>query len=774
MVSNTRAMSPDLLAHADSIAARLIDFGVDVHAPFDKEFVRYLPGSLFSRVTRDRGTVADLAFSALAMQANPGCVFNADFSVYRRLISAAGLELDRRKLVLTTGCPAEFLRFQSVCLDLLLSPHQLELCKFAQDGFVRSMNLFVDMNAAATDLTPFHFSVLSRSYDRLQAHIASGRYAATEDAILSPLQCALGWAEGLRVLASSGDCAVPALQLAVTRQDVDSIRQIFSVDSPMFINVNPRPLERIPRHQAKTNMLEAIICSHCFSAGWQRPCPPQIKRPCCSLPYGKLETESQPRHSSRILLVAALKERRARLVDLALKTLSSKALDELGVLFGKPLDANALATYTALEKAGIPIPAALYPGEKPLLLSFNNLCRVGGFPLTQALFENGMCELNTSFRHITPLARLFIEPLADGLKETAIQWFLEQGANPSFSATGMLPNFLFYLATLYDCPRIYDQNPPIELVPPMGIFRFMNDSIARRLVVETEERRTTSNMVRCVARFCNPMQRDCCRCPCSSGGCLPLHKLRGGLPVREAKYGHLSGWISHRWAGISHTTQAWIRDCCLDERQKRECLRDACRLEVFTRLGMAHACCVFGWAQRDDNPNFPLCQQRDPEMAQEFEDEDVELREQLELILEAHDKTLEMFKGTVDEFWEWWWAILQQLLPEIPPDQRRRRVGDYNLNETYSLRDIVQLPCPTWDYSWPDERDEEEDANAENNVEEGQEKDFVDEIREYFATILSQDSLGTNGTQKAPSVVADVLRGSGGDERGSGDAAAED
>jgi hypothetical protein len=161
-------------------------------------------------------------------------------------------------------------------------------------------------------------------------------------------------------------------------------------------------------------------------------------------------------------------------------------------------------------------------------------------------------------------------------------------------------------------------------------------------------------------------------------------------------------------------------------------------------------------------------------MAQEFEDEDVELREQLELILEAHDKTLEMFKGTVDEFWEWWWAILQQLLPEIPPDQRRRRVGDYNLNETYSLRDIVQSPCPTWDYSWPDERDEEEDANAENNVEEGQEKDFVDEIREYFATILSQDSLGTNGTQKAPSVVADVLRGSGGDERGSGDAAAED
>lgn len=575
----------------------------------------------------------------------------------------------------------------------------------------------------------------------------------------------------------AGFCAVAAVQLAITRQDVASVQHILAAGFPMFTtHCSPENFNSFRQREA--HMLGSILCPHCQPLSQLQPsyCQPQAEWSCCWLIYGHQETNSHARKHIRNLILAAVGERRTRLTELALQNLSSRTLDELGIRdSARPLDGEAFAAYTALRDAGIPVPTALYPGERALLLSFNPVCHFDGLSVAQQLFDSGLCDINASFDCFTPLVRLFNEFVAGGRKQAVIRWFLEHGANPAFADPKMLPNFLFYLATVYDRPSVYNQEPHVALSVSWSSKREMI------LAVPPGIRKTTSEMIGLVSQFCDPVQRDACRCPCSSAGCLPLHKFKNAVAVKDANPHpraedpeQILGWIPHRWAGLSDTVQAWIQDCSLEENQKREYLRDACRLEVFTRLGMAHVCCGFGHSVFDPS-FFPSRHQRDPETVRELEDEDIELHEQLELILEAYDQALEKHKGTVDEFWGWWWGILQPLLPEIPSQERRRTFGDY----FHAPPDLIRIgravhPDPDWEFYWPDDEREEKAEDDANVIWEGQAKDFVAEIREYFATILSQDSLGSNGTQKSPSVVADVLRGAGGDERGSGDAAAED
>jgi len=112
-----------------------------------------------------------------------------------------------------------------------------------------------------------------------------------------------------------------------------------------------------------------------------------------------------------------------------------------------------------------------------------------------------------------------------------------------------------------------------------------------------EARQTSSSMIRLVVRFCDPLARDDFRCPCSSGGCLPFHKFRNGIPVKpqcrqqkRCTTCEQYEWIPKHWTDISETLFSWIEECRLSDVQIQEYLRDACRLEVFTRLEMPHTC----------------------------------------------------------------------------------------------------------------------------------------------------------------------------------------
>jgi hypothetical protein len=135
VVSGTLALSLGFLRLADDIAARLVNTGVDINASLPI-LPRFLPGRVSSTQLSKPCTATDLAFDALVMQAKPCCTLSPDFSLYRRLIAKLGLCLEGSKLEDLALCPAEHFRYKSALLDLMLSPHQLDVCKWL--GYLKS------------------------------------------------------------------------------------------------------------------------------------------------------------------------------------------------------------------------------------------------------------------------------------------------------------------------------------------------------------------------------------------------------------------------------------------------------------------------------------------------------------------------------------------------------------------------------------------------------------------------------------------------------------
>ena len=569
------------------------------------------------------------------------------------------------------------------------------------------------------------------------------------------MECALGWPEGLATLIEAYFDPREAFVLALVRHDLASVAHMLSSKCRMFFDIGKYAPDLAYQCRIyKDNMLDLSLCQHCSWHTCSLQCPAQKPLPsrCCATPHSISDDMAS---ALRKLLVMSVKQRRDELLKLARSRLPPARLEELGIHNCSILDSKAYKTFKALQDFGISVPDALYPGIRPLLLSFSIQCDMGGFLLARDLFDNGVCELNVSGFGITPLIMLFHGPLLDGRKEKAISWFLESGAIPTFDSPSMLPNFLFYLATVYDPEGIFTRRIVAERArtstPEYLNGQSYYDECGTLLAVP-EQRKTSTGLIRLVSHYCNAMERDTCQCACSSGGCLPLHKFKNGIAVTcLSPYSDYCDhchpeeqhrWIPKRWPVISETVLSWIKDCGLDGNQADAYLNDACRLEVFTRLGMAHTCCTFEiscrWVDCYSHVQFPTRHEMDEQERQELQEEDEDLRKQLEAIMDAYNTASQLFQGTREEFWEWWWEILQPLLPEIPATDRRRMFGDYSGPPW-----IFHNPDPTscwynhWCWSYIEE---EETVNAGHLDTIGVGGvDFLEEINIYFDKIFAQE-----------------------------------
>lgn len=81
-------------------------------------------------------------------------------------------------------------------------------------------------------------------------------------------------------------------------------------------------------------------------------------------------------------------------------------------------------------------------------------------------------------------------------------------------------------------------------------------------------------------KACGPMLTDSCNCYCSSGGCLPPNLL---LKRRKQE----------NWKAKSCELNTWFDLSNIYSGDREVCCSEACRLEIFERLGMAHTCCHF-------------------------------------------------------------------------------------------------------------------------------------------------------------------------------------
>ncbi|OJD38063.1 uncharacterized protein BKCO1_500093 [Diplodia corticola] len=172
---------------------------------------------------------------------------------------------------------------------------------------------------------------------------------------------------------------------------------------------------------------------------------------------------------------------------------------------------------------------------------------------------------------------------------------------------------------------------------------------------------------------CGYPESDTCRCYCSSKGCLPSTVL---LKRKERS-----------WDDKKGTLEEWIRN--IPPGFRFQSYREACRLEIFERLGMSHTCCslihVHGALVRHE-----MEMDDQLEISEEERDFSIILNQYMHLFDRLSDSSTSPF--TV--FWDLWWTAVDMTLPDLYG--RNTFLGRYRcrLSETASDLEYIQSYGP--------------------------------------------------------------------------------
>jgi hypothetical protein len=268
----------------------------------------------------------------------------------------------------------------------------------------------------------------------------------------------------------------------------------------------------------------------------------------------------------------------------------------------------------------------------------------GAGKLLDALYESGITAIDLKGRdQETPLLYRLSRFRDFELVPEAIIWFLQKGANPNFDAPHSWPNIFFYLPLVMS----FNKTSPGRL----------------------------ENTAPFYSSICDPFETDGCECYCSSSGCLPFRQT---LTCRVTE--NFPRWHENNCLGRTRVKFESLEDLAringVEDCQMATPYTETCRLEVFDRLGMAHTCCSIEYGNGISHREFGywtgrFWRQRFPKAEKErLQDEDGELREQLDLIMEAYRRMRETYSGSLEGFWEWWWQTLDDILPDLLPAER--------------------------------------------------------------------------------------------------------
>lgn len=419
------------------------------------------------------------------------------------------------------------------------------------------------------------------------------------------------------------------------------------------------------------------------------------------------------------VVIKSFARRRQALAALAIKELPEEVLFRLGVSNEKPLDRAALEVYQELQKRSVNVPQSLKPASSDPFDGFTYLTCLdssiynalfvkyqlpsrrlldslytNGFELVDPLDAQGRTPLPLAFRHFYCL-------YWDGEMIQLIHWLLDKGACPEFPCGDSYPNVLFYTATYWSkvikkCPQ------PLT--------------------------RDLECLIRRSALLCNPLCPDDCQCYCSSAGCLPFYNIWNCDAIIYDSHEHCKSISSDTLFGF---LENWLSLCSLDEGLSELCYKEAFRLEVFDRLGMGHTCCGHRGAPVDDNDRKQL------------QDEDSELKEQLDLIIQVYQNRRNKHSGRWRGFWESLMQDLDGILPDLIPEERCKyhcKSGwKYHHSAEYTKRERELHDLRTA---------KEKEALAKRNY---LGLDFIDVIRLHFADSPDSGSSDSDGNSATAS-----------------------
>lgn len=534
------------------------------------------------------------------------------------------------------------------------------------------------------------------------------------------VECAIGWDEGLVVLAEAGYDIQDALQMAVFRGDISTVRTLFSCDA----DIGDTPLD----------------CALCLQCRGSRA---------VSRGHDRVHSSSQVRYRGQDsqrqimeLIVESMKARRESLYSLALDRLPVSIFQALG-LENRLLDSDARRTEEALKDCGMHIPYSLKPSRLPIYHTFNICCPQGGIDAANLLYESGFKEVDAlDNRGRSPLLiTIKMNQLSGGInwnKEdaSAILWLLKHGADVDNPDVWKDTPLIHHLGSLFDGVRVKQWNWSEDSSFLRLLRRYPEQPARETSIPRTRDRSESSlsylsdndDIGSCYEEIQRPENRDRvevirekeqhdpsegrsegkapsvassrastddswaswetgedvvnprlaetlklvhkktrnltdgCICYCSVNGCLPLHHI----PVlydRASTKGSVKSW-----ATIEDDVFLWIELCEVSETQAEWYIEQACRLEMFERLGMAHTCCRR--PARDGTDQSAVSD----ELRDELQKEDQESKEQLELLMEEFKRHMESSKARrLFVRWTSWWGRVDEILPPLLPWERGLR-----------------------------------------------------------------------------------------------------
>lgn len=350
------------------------------------------------------------------------------------------------------------------------------------------------------------------------------------------------------------------------------------------------------------------------------------------------ESSKSQNHAIQQIVVSEFKKRRLRLINLFLYTFGEDSLEKMGMNITKAMGEDAISVYNQLQKR-ISIPEAL---DCCQMASPYHLPPTPTLSILESIYNAGFVAVGTKDgAGVTPLIQILSqnERIAyyDGSEELA-EWFIKHGAAPENDIVGDWPSILFFLAI-------------------SGSFGINDmDSVG-------------SHHARIAARELH-LKADSCDCFCSTNGCLPTHLLfrchntnspwTGLQPCRVAKnrYGILGKWTK-RWAPSAHDEQVIYRE--------------SCQLELFDRLGMTHTCCIPDRSFQK-LPFSSTVSLSKSEIAQ-IQSENADLADQLDSLMAQYDLARGKRSGDITAFQEFWWEVVDQILPPLLNEEARHLIG---------------------------------------------------------------------------------------------------
>ena len=544
-------------------------------------------------------------------------------------------------------------------------------------------NLLLDFGYGPLEEAIAYRSLAQMNRILQKKEIGAQDFEGLSDERLSPMELAIGWPSGLQSLLDEGFSADAGCRLSTYMGDLRSTELILAAESfPRDISTWTnvlRVLNHLSRH------MDVLVIEQMLQ-----------------------------------VVIWTLARRRQTLAKLAIKELPEEEVLRLGLRNETTLDAALPGVYQELKKRSVNLPqslnpASLYLDNDSIYVSIHTNDIFPSRRLLESLYTNGFDPVDTlDVWGSTPLLLACYSCLTTRrIENSALSmcWFLDKGACPTFSCGDSYPNVLFYVAIRYAAD--IREDPP---------------DLSRDFI----------HLIHRSASLCNSLCPDGCQCYCSSAGCLPVHKF---WRCDTLKWAH-KGCGSMASDTLFKALDKWLCLCGINAAQSKTCYEEIFRLEVFDRLGLAHTCC----AHRDydtwdkHRTSRSSMDEKDREQLQE---EDSELKEQLDLIVQGYQNHYKKHAGDLSDFWKSCMQDLDGILPELTPEERCRRR-------------CLDLPPYKYDiYKHSTEYAEEERELQEMRRAREAEAlakrgylglDFIDVIRHHFADSLDPGSSDPGGS----------------------------